>query len=120
MAVAILFAVDLFRRKMDFHLPEVAWQKRLTLGLTALVFCYPLISIALGRPLQETIVPGTLPCPTTALALVLLSTSLPRVDRVLYALLLFWAIFRLPPLFRSRGTAFMKTRSCSEWGSTAS
>ena len=92
LAVAILFALDLFRRKMDFHLPEVAWQKRLTLGLTAVVFCYPLISIALGRPLQETIVPGTLPCPTTALALVLLSTSLPRVDRVLYVLLLFWAI----------------------------
>ncbi len=92
MAVAILFAVDLFRRRMDFHLPEVTSQKRLTLGLTAAVFCYPLISIALGRPLQETIVPGTLPCPTTALALVLLTTSLPRVDKVLYIFLLFWAI----------------------------
>ena len=92
MAVAILFAVDLFKRRMDFHLPEVTSQKRLTLGLTAVVFCYPLISIALGRPLQETIVPGTLPCPTTALALVLLTTSLPRVDKVLYIFLLFWAI----------------------------
>jgi hypothetical protein len=92
MAVAILFAVDLFRRRMDFHLSEVTSQKRLTLGLTAAVFCYPLIGIALGRPIEEMIVPGTFPCPTTALALVLFTTSLPRVDKVLYIFLLFWAI----------------------------
>ena len=32
------------------------------------------------------------PCPTAALALVLLANSLPRADRILYILLLFWAI----------------------------
>ena len=92
MVIAVLFALDCFRKRMEFHLPEHAAQRRLTLGLTLIVFCYPLISIALGRPLQETIVPGTLPCPTTALALVLLTTSLPQVNKVLYILLLFWAI----------------------------
>jgi len=92
MVIAILFAVDSFRQRMEFRLPEVAWQKSLTLWLTLIVLCYPLLSIALGRPLEKMIVPGTFPCPTTALALVLLATSLPRVDRVLYILLLFWAI----------------------------
>ena len=92
MVIAVLFAVDLFRRRMDLRLPELAWQKALSLGLTVTVWCYPLFSIALGRPLERTIVPGTFPCPTTALALVLLATSSPRVDRILCILLLFWAI----------------------------
>ena len=92
MVIAILFAVDIVRQRMDFRLPDMAWQKSLTLGLTLIVWCYPLFSIALGRPLGKTIVPGTFPCPTTALALVLLTTALPRVDRILYILLLFWAI----------------------------
>lgn len=78
MVIAILIALDGFRRRMDFHLPENAPQRGITLGLTLIVLCYPLFSVALGRPLQESIVPGTFPCPTTALALVLLTTSLPR------------------------------------------
>jgi len=92
MVIAILFAVDSFRQRMEFRLPEVAWQKSLTLWLTLIVLCYPLLSIALGRPLEKMLVPGTFPCPTTALALVLLTTSLPRVNRLLYILLLVWAI----------------------------
>jgi len=92
MVIAILFAVDSFRQRMEFRLPEVAWQKNLTPWLTLIVWCYPLLSIALGRPLKEMLLPGIFPCPTTALALVLLTTSLPRVDKVLYILLLFWAI----------------------------
>jgi hypothetical protein len=92
MVIAILFAVDSFRQRMEFRFPEVAWQKSLTLWLTLIVLCYPLLSIALGRPLEKILVPGTFPCPTTALALVLLATSLPRVNRILYILLLFWAI----------------------------
>jgi hypothetical protein len=119
MVIAILFALDLFRQRMDFRLPEAAGQKRLTLGLTAVVFCYPLVSMALGRPIEEMIAPGTFPCPTTAVALVFLTTSLPRVDK---ACISFFCSgrFLLPRSSRSRGTAFMKTRSCSEWGSTPS
>jgi hypothetical protein len=77
---------------MDFHLPANSLQRGITLGLLLIVQCYPVIGMVLGRPLQETIVPGTFPCPTTAMALVLLGTSVPRVDKVLYILLLFWAI----------------------------
>ena len=92
MVIAILFAVDIFRRRMDFRLPEVGWQKTLTLCLALIVWCYPLLSMALGRPVEKWLVPGVFPCPTTALALVLLAASLPGVNRVLYILLLFWAI----------------------------
>ena len=92
MAMTILFVIDMLRGTMVFRLPEVAWQKGFTLGLAVIVWCYPLFSMALGRPLEKALVPGTFPCPTTALALMLLSTSLPRVDKILYILLLFWAI----------------------------
>jgi hypothetical protein len=36
--------------------------------------------------------PGTFPCPTTALGLLLLTTALPQVDKIIYILLLFCAI----------------------------
>ncbi|MBN1103113.1 MAG: hypothetical protein JXL84_06845 [Deltaproteobacteria bacterium] len=99
MMIAILFGVDIFRQRMVFRLPEVGWQRGLTLCLALIVMGYPLFSLALGRPLEKTIVPGTFPCPTTAMALVLLATSLPRVNKVLYILLLFWAI-PFPPLIQ--------------------
>jgi hypothetical protein len=99
MVVAILFAADGFRGSMNLRLPQVAWQKGLALGLALIVMGYPFFSLGLGRPLDRTIVPGTFPCPTTALALVLLTTALPRVNRVLYILLLFWAI-PFPPLIQ--------------------
>jgi hypothetical protein len=36
--------------------------------------------------------PGTFPCPTTALGLLLLTIALPRVDKIIYILLLFCAV----------------------------
>ena len=87
--VAILFAVDLFRQKMQFALPTVGWQKYTTLSLMALTFCYPVFSILSGHGL---IMPGTLPCPTTALALLLLTMTLPQVDKVIFILLIFLAV----------------------------
>jgi hypothetical protein len=45
-----------------------------------------------GHGLASLIMPGTFPCPTTALALVLLTTALPQVDRIIYILLLVCAI----------------------------
>lgn len=93
---AILFAVDIYRRKMVFRLPRAVWQKWVTLLLALIVFCYPLFSAALGRSLPEIVFPGTLACPTTAIALVLLTTALPRVDKILYIILLF---FSMSPIF---------------------
>ena len=90
--VAALFAVDLFRQKMQFTLPTAGWQRYMTLSLMVLVFCYPLFGILSGHGLTSLIMPGTFPCPTTALALLLLTMALPQIDRIIYVLLLFFAI----------------------------
>jgi hypothetical protein len=90
--VSALFAVDLFRQKMQFSLPTVGWRKVATLVLMVLVFCYPLFGIAFGHGFTSLIVPGTFPCPTTALGLLLLTTALPQVDEIIYILLLICAI----------------------------
>ena len=47
--VAILFAVDIFTKKIEFRLPDVTWQKYLTIFWILLVFLYPLIGFALGH-----------------------------------------------------------------------
>jgi len=90
--VALLFAVDLFRQKMQFSLPTVGWRKYSTLVLTLLVFCYPLFGMAFGHSLTSLIMPGAFPCPTTALGLLLLTMALPQVDKTIYLLLLICAI----------------------------
>ena len=97
--VAILFAVDLFRGRIQFHHPEPQWQKYLTLTLVLIIFSYPLLSLVFGHYFPRVIIPGTFPCPTTALALLLLTTALPRVDKIMYIILLFWAI-PFPPFIQ--------------------
>jgi hypothetical protein len=90
--VSVLFALDLFRGKMQFSLPAARGRRITTLALLLLVFCYPLFGIAFGHSFTSLIVPGTFPCPTTALGLLLLTTALPQVDRIIYILLLICAI----------------------------
>lgn len=90
--VSVLFAVDLFRQKMQFAFPIVGWRKYATFLLMLLVFCYPLFGIMSGRGFTSLIMPGTFPCPTTALGLLLLTIALPRVDKIIYILLLFCAV----------------------------
>lgn len=97
--VAILFVVDMFRKRMEFHLPRIGWQRYLTLVLTLIALCYPIFSIAFGHRFPRIIITGTFPCPTTALALVLLTIALPRVDKIIYIILLFWAI-PFPPFIQ--------------------
>jgi hypothetical protein len=97
--VAILFAVDLFRGRIQFRYPVPNWQKYLTLALMLIVFCYPIISLVSGHYFPRIIIPGTFPCPTAALGLLLLTTALPRVDKIMYVILLFWAI-PFPPFIQ--------------------
>jgi hypothetical protein len=89
---AALFAVDLFRRKMHFELPKTPWQRYTTTALALAVICYPVVSLAFGHHFPGVIVPGSHPCPSAALGLVLLTMALPRVNKVAYIILLFWAI----------------------------
>jgi hypothetical protein len=90
--VAVLFAFDLFKQKMQFALPPVGWRKYTTLSLLVLVLCYPVFGILSGHNLKSLILPGTYPCPTTALALLLLTMALPQVDTLIYILLIFFAV----------------------------
>jgi hypothetical protein len=90
--VSVLFAVDLFRQKMQFSLPPAGWRKYATWTLMLLVLCYPLFGVVFGHHFARLIFPGTFPCPTTALGLLLLTTALPQVDKIIYILLLFCAI----------------------------
>lgn len=95
--VSILFAVDLYRQRLQFSLPEKGWQKTLTLVLLLVVL--PLVSLMFGHSYPKLIALGTFPCPTTALALLLLTTALPTVNWIMYGILLFWAI-PFPPLIQ--------------------
>jgi hypothetical protein len=97
--VSVLFALDLFRQKMQFSLPAAGWHKYSTLVLMLLVFCYPLFGIAFGHHFLSLIIPGTFPCPTTAFGLIMLTTALPRVNKIAYILLLLWAI-PFPPFIQ--------------------
>jgi hypothetical protein len=90
--VAALFAVDLFREKMQFSLQVVRWQKSATLFLMTLVFCYPVFGILSGYDPTNLLIPGTHPCPTTALGLLLLTIALPQVDKLIYSFLIFFAV----------------------------
>jgi hypothetical protein len=96
LVVSALFVIDCFRQKMQFSLSTVRWERYATLALLLLVFCYPLFGMVLGHSLTGLIVPGTFPCPTTALGLVLLTTALPQVDKIIYVLLLLCAIPSTP------------------------
>ncbi|MBN1265258.1 MAG: hypothetical protein JXA25_07180 [Anaerolineales bacterium] len=89
--VAALFLLDVFKQKMEFSLPT-GRQQTSVLILGALIFCYPLFGFILGHPFAGLIMPGTFPCPTTALALLMLTISLPRVDMVIFCILLLCAI----------------------------
>jgi hypothetical protein len=90
--ISLLFAVDSFRQKMQFALPMNGWRKVVAFLLMALVFCYPLFGMLAGHGFTSLIMPGTFPCPTTALGLLLLTTALPEVDKIIFILLLFCAV----------------------------
>jgi hypothetical protein len=95
--LAVLFAVDLVTDTTHFTLPESGWRRTATLaGFGLVLLGYPLVTVLVGRPFSHCIVPGSFPCPTTALALVFLSTALPAKRRWLYLVtmffLLLWAI----------------------------
>ena len=100
--VSLLFSFDLFKRKMQFSLPTGGARKHVTRVLILLVLCYPLFGIALGHSVTSLMMPGTFPCPTTALGLLLLTTALPHADKVIYILLLISAVSFTPfvPLAR--------------------
>lgn len=100
--VAILFAVDIFMKKIEFRFPEVIWQKYLMIFWILLVFLYPIIGFALGHYYPKTCMPMA-PCPLTVFAIALVTAAIPKVDKKVYVLLLPWALLSLPKCLGALG-----------------
>ena len=98
-AVAILFAVDIWTQKTAFRLPHASWARVLTIAWLALTALYPLVGWAfLGHAYPQTLLP-TMPCPLTVLAVTLVAAAAPRADRKVFVALLPWALLGLPKCF---------------------
>jgi hypothetical protein len=96
-SITLFFLLDLFSGTTQFRIPRKKRQRQTWIAAMVLVIlAYPLVGFLLGRPTTAWIIPGTFPCPSTALALLFLSTSFPKKRRWIYivnlALLLIWAI----------------------------
>jgi hypothetical protein len=87
-----LFIVDIFTEQTRFSIPENRFKRNMMIFALLLVELYPLAGLLMGRGTGELIYPGTLPCATTAFALVLMSGELSKINKVTYVLLLVWAI----------------------------
>jgi len=97
LSLSVLFVLDLFAGNSRFVIPENRWQRMATMVSFVLVLgVYPLVALLQGRPFSKWIIPGTFPCPTTALALVFMATTFPARRCWLYlitlCLLLIWAV----------------------------
>ncbi len=98
-AAGVLFAGDLARRKIRIALPPSGWHRFATLVWAAWALgLYTIAGWLAGHPYPGGPLPAA-PCPTTILAIALLSTSMPTLKAsrllftLLFALLLWWAFF---------------------------
>ncbi len=95
LVIAILFALDIFMKKIEFSFPSTNNIKYLTIIFILLVFLYPFIGYALGHVFPETCTP-MMPCPLTVYAITLLVAATPKVDKIVFVALLPWALLGLP------------------------
>ncbi|OYT16917.1 MAG: hypothetical protein B7C24_05155 [Bacteroidetes bacterium 4572_77] len=97
-AIALFFAIDIYKQKLIFRFPKKKSAQLYTVFFLLLIFSYPLVGLLLGHASSEIFMIGTYPCPTTSLGLVMITMALPRINKILYALLLFWAMFSIPAI----------------------
>lgn len=90
--IGILFLLDLFTGWSEFTFPEKGIYRNLIYILLVFVLLYPVLGLMRGHGYTQLIYPGTLPCGSTAFALVILQASLPKVKKLLILLLLIWAL----------------------------
>lgn len=90
--IGILFLADIFTGWSVLNFPSKGIRRYSTVFLLIIVMLYPVVGLLRGHGAMQLIYPGTLPCGSTAFALVILSASLPKVNKVPYILLLIWAI----------------------------
>ncbi len=92
MSIAILFAIDLKQNKLEFEFPKTGWRRVVFIIGSLLMLLYPFVGAIQGKEISYWIIQGTLPCPTTAYALLLIITARKRNAKLLLFLLLIWAI----------------------------
>jgi hypothetical protein len=90
--IGILFAIDVFTGWSELKLPKSGKRRYITCILFVLTALYPVFGLLRGHEYTQLIYPGTLPCGSTAFALVVLSASVQKVNKLTYILLLVWAI----------------------------
>lgn len=90
--IGILLAIDIFNSQSELRFPTKGVSRNIAYALLIIVALYPVIGLLRGHSPMQLIYPGTLPCGSTAFALVILSASLPKVSKLPYILLLVWAI----------------------------
>jgi len=97
-ALSILFMIDVFRKKNHYSFPKDKLKKKLSFISIIIFLLYPAISILIGHRYPE-ITTLIMPCPLTVFAIIMLSMSIPKINRYIYILLLIWAITGLPKIF---------------------
>lgn len=90
--IGILLMIDIFTGWSKLSFPPKGIKRNITYILLFIVALYPIVGLLRGHNAMQLIYPGTLPCGSTAFALIILAASLPKVKKVPYALLLIWAI----------------------------
>jgi hypothetical protein len=93
--VAILFFIDIFKKRIRFQFPSKGGRQYITTIFIILVFLYPLAGVLFGRYYPYNLMPMS-PSPLVVFAISLMSAALPHVDRKVYVVLLIWAILYLP------------------------
>ncbi len=91
-SISTFMGIDIFRKRIEFQIPNRKDIKIIMTILLIIIFCYPLFGYLFGHNFPQMMILGALPCPTTAFALILLAFSIPKIDLKPYILLLIWAI----------------------------
>jgi predicted pyridoxine 5'-phosphate oxidase superfamily flavin-nucleotide-binding protein len=97
LSIAFLVGIDLKLNKLQFQFPKDGWKRVFFIFGIIIMLVYPFVGGLLGKEMRYWIMPGTLPCPTTAYALLLFITAKKRNNKLLYFLLIVWAV-PFPPL----------------------
>jgi hypothetical protein len=99
LAVAALFAIDIWAKRTAFRLPGVLWKRVLTIAWLVLVASYPVVGWAfVGHSYPRMLLP-MMPCPLTVFAVALVAAAAPRADKKVFVALLPWALLALPKCF---------------------
>lgn len=97
LSIAFLMGLDLKQNKVQFQFPKDGWKRQFFIFGIIIMLVYPFVGALQGKEMNYWIIEGTLPCPTTAYALLLVITARKRKIKLLFFLLLVWAI-PFPPL----------------------